>query len=231
MISIAVAAVFILGVLGIDVGAKVLVVLITLGRRSWRSWAWPSSPRAAQVGSSSRPFEPGNVFNSGVLAVLGICFAAFMGFESTALYRAEARDPARTIPRATYAAVGFMAVFYCFITWTVVQAFGEADIQAAAGEMGPGLFFATMDQYVGAWAVHAMYVLIVTSVYASQLAFHNAINRYVFGMAESGTRCRACSPAPTGPAARRSRVGCRACLPWPSCSHPPHWTSTRCRTC
>ena len=31
-----------------------------------------------------------------------------------------------------------------------------------------------------------MYVLIVTSVYASQLAFHNAINRYVFGMAESG---------------------------------------------
>ncbi|HEY5116540.1 MAG TPA: hypothetical protein VIJ00_13540 [Nakamurella sp.] len=32
-------------------------------------------------------------------------FAAFMGLESTALYRPEARDPERSIPRATYAAV------------------------------------------------------------------------------------------------------------------------------
>ena len=37
--------------------------------------------------------------------VLAFCFAAFMGFESTALYRPEARRPERTIPRATYAAV------------------------------------------------------------------------------------------------------------------------------
>lgn len=36
-----------------------------------------------------------------------------------------------------------------------------------------------------------MYVLIVTSVYASQLAFHNAINRYVHGMAVAGALPRA----------------------------------------
>jgi amino acid transporter len=131
-------------------------------------------------------FNPDNFFQGGVMAVLGICFAAFMGFESTALYRAEARDPARTIPRATYAAVGFMSLFYCFIAWTVVQALGEGNVQAGAGQQGPALFFNTINTYVGAWAEQAMYVLIVTSVYASQLAFHNAINRYVYGMAESG---------------------------------------------
>ncbi len=185
--AIAVVAVFILGALGIDVGAKVLVVLITLESAILVIMGVAIVAQGGAGGLGVASFEPGNIFNSGVLAVLGICFAAFMGFESTALYRAEARDPARTIPRATYAAVGFMALFYCFITWTVVQAFGEAEIQSAAGELGPALFFATMDQYVGAWAVHAMYVLIVTSVYASQLAFHNAINRYVFGMAECGT--------------------------------------------
>ncbi|WP_246113937.1 APC family permease [Streptomyces montanus] len=184
--AIAVVVVFILGALGIDVGAKVLVVLITLESAILAIMGIAIVVQGGAEGLGAASFDPSNVFQSGVLAVLGICFAAFMGFESTALYRAEARDPARTIPRATYAAVGFMALFYCFITWTVVQALGEAGVQGGAGKQGAALFFATIHQYVGAWAEHAMYVLIVTSVYASQLAFHNAINRYVFGMAESG---------------------------------------------
>ena len=184
--AIAVVVVFILGALGIDVGAKVLVVLITLESAILAIMGVSIIAQGGAHGLGLASFDPHNIFNSGVLAVLGICFAAFMGFESTALYRAEARDPARTIPRATYAAVAFMALFYCFISWTVVQALGQADVQAGAGAQGPALFFVTIHQYVGGWAEHAMYVLIVTSVYASQLAFHNAINRYTFGMAESG---------------------------------------------
>ena len=184
--SIAVVVVFVLGALGIDVGAKVLVVLITLESAILAIMGVSIIAQGGAHGLGVASFAPHNVFQSGVLAVLGICFAAFMGFESTALYRAEARDPARTIPRATYAAVGFMALFYCFISWTVVQALGQADVQAGAGKQGPALFFITIHQYVGGWAEHAMYLLIVTSVYASQLAFHNAINRYTFGMAESG---------------------------------------------
>jgi amino acid transporter len=184
--AIAVVAVFILGVAGIDVGAKVLVVLITLESSILAIMGVSILVQGGAHGIGFASFNPHNIFNSGVLAVLGICFAAFMGFESTALYRAEARDPARTIPRATYAAVAFMALFYCFISWTVVQAVGQADLQSVAGKQGPALFFITIHQYVGGWAEHAMYVLIVTSVYAAQLAFHNAINRYTFGMAESG---------------------------------------------
>lgn len=184
--AVAIVAVYYLGVLGIDVGAKVLVVLITLESAILAIMGVSIVVQGGASGLGVASFNPDNIFNGGVLAVLGICFAAFMGFESTALYRAEARDPARTIPRATYAAVVFMALFYCFISWTVVQAFGQGNIQAEAGAQGPALFFTTINQYVGGWAEHAMYALIVTSVYASQLAFHNAINRYTFGMAESG---------------------------------------------
>ena len=183
---IAVVAVFVLGALGIDVGAKVLVVLISLESAILAVMAVAIVLRGGAHGLGAASLDPQNVFQGGVLAVLGICFAAFMGFESTALYRAEARDPARTIPRATYTAVAFMALFYCFVSWAVVQAVGQADVQAVAGKEGSALFFVTIRQYVGPWAEHAMYVLIVTSVYAAQLAFHNAINRYVFGMAESG---------------------------------------------
>jgi amino acid transporter len=184
--AIAVVAVFILGAAGIDVGAKVLVVLITLESSILAIMGVSILVQGGAHGIGFASFDPHNIVNSGVLAVLGICFAAFMGFESTALYRAEARDPRRTIPRATYAAVAFMAIFYCFISWTVVQAVGQADLQPVAGKEGPALFFITIHQYVGGWAEHAMYALIVTSVYAAQLAFHNAINRYTYGMAESG---------------------------------------------
>ena len=131
-------------------------------------------------------FAPANVFVPGVAAILGFAFAAFMGFESTALYREEARDPDRTVPRATYIAVGFMAIFYAFALWILVQAFGSADIVAIAGEHTADLAFVAMAQYVGDWGVALMYVLIVTSVFASQLAFHNAINRYTLSLSRDG---------------------------------------------
>lgn len=85
-----------------------------------------------------------------------------------------------------YIAVGFMSVFYAFIVWAVIQAFGDDQVVEAAGELSGGMFFRAIGQYVGPWAETAMYVLIVTSVYASQLAFHNAINRYVYMLAKDG---------------------------------------------
>lgn len=184
--AIAVLLVYALGYVGIDIGAKVLGVLIILesGILALMGLAIIAQGGADGLGFAS--FSPSNAINSETLAILGICFAAYMGFESTALYRAEARDPERTIPRATFLAVGFMALFYAFVAWSVVQAFGEAGFRAAAAEQGPALFFTTIGEYVGGWGEHAMYALIVTSVYAGQLAFHNAINRYVHGMAVAG---------------------------------------------
>ena len=83
-------------------------------------------------GLSGASFTPSAVFSPGMFGVLAFCFAAFMGFESTALYRPEARRPERTIPRATYAAVIFMALFYCLVVWAIIQAFGNEGVIAAA---------------------------------------------------------------------------------------------------
>ncbi|TCI98840.1 APC family permease [Aeromicrobium sp. IC_218] len=183
---VAVVAVYLLGIRGIDLGARVLTVLIVLeaGILSLLALAIVFQGGADGLGVAS--FDPSNVFTEGTMATIGICFAAFMGFESTALYRAEAKDARRTIPRATFLAVAFMGLFYCFVVWTIVQALGQDNVEAGAGEAGPALFFTTINTYLGPWAEHAMYVLVVTSVYASQLAFHHAINRYVHGMARHG---------------------------------------------
>ena len=56
----------------------------------------------AQDGAEGITFgtlDPANLFNPGMFAILGVGFAAFMGFESTALYREEARRNAATLNR------------------------------------------------------------------------------------------------------------------------------------
>lgn len=96
--AIAVLLVFLLGYLGIDVGAKVLGVLIVLESGILAIMGVAIIAQGGADGLGLASFTPSNALNSGTLATLGICFAAYMGFESTALYRAEARDPERTIP-------------------------------------------------------------------------------------------------------------------------------------
>ncbi|GAA5124655.1 APC family permease [Alloalcanivorax gelatiniphagus] len=182
--------------LGISVGVRLLCVLVgleclllgvlsvaVLAEVGPNSWSWSA-------------FEPAGWLDARFFAVLGICFAAFMGFESTALYRAEARRPGWTIPRATFAAIGFMAVFDFFVVWAVPQAYagsvdsltdGSGDgVKAAAGEHGAALFLVVAREHLGVWAESTMFVLIVTSAFASQLAFHNAINRYTHTLAREG---------------------------------------------
>lgn len=183
---VAVVLVWYVGRRGIDVGAKVLGVLLVAETAILALLAFAVVVQGGNDGLSAASFTPDAVSAPGMAAILAISFAAFMGFESTALYRSEARDPNRTIPRATYGAVVFMAVFYCFIVWAVVQAFGDANVVAAAGGDIAGLFFSAIETYVGGWASDVMYVLIVTSAFASQVAFHNAINRYTYSLARDG---------------------------------------------
>lgn len=185
-VGLAIAVVWFIGRRGIDVGAKVLGVLLAAETAILALVVAGVLIRGGATGLSGASFTPDAVFSPGMFAVLAFGFAAFMGFESTALYRPEARNPERTIPRATYAAVTFMAVFYCLVVWAVIQAFGDNGVLDAAGADTAGLFFAAADRFVGTWARDVMYILIVTSVLASQIAFHNAINRYTFALARDG---------------------------------------------
>jgi amino acid transporter len=188
---IALMLVWWLGYRGIDVGAKVLGVLLVAESAILGVLAVWILAHGGAHGISFASFSPHAIFTPGMAAVLGISFAAFMGFEATALYRKEARNPDRTIPRATYIAVGFMGLFYAFITWSVIQAFGDAQAPASAGKDLVGFFFTAMDRYVGTWGALVMSVLLLTSVYAAQLAFHNSINRYTFSLARDGIFPRA----------------------------------------
>ncbi|MFD7257093.1 APC family permease [Streptomyces sp. NPDC059874] len=174
------------GFRSIDFGAKLLGILLVAETGILVLLAAGVLLEGGAHGLSLGSFAPGAVLVPGTAAVLAFAFAAFTGFESTVIYRREARDPDRTIPRATYIAVAFLGLFYAFIVWTVIQAFGAEEVLAAAGADPGGLFFAAITTYVGPWAADLMHVFIVTSVIASLLAFHNAINRYALALSEEG---------------------------------------------
>ncbi|WP_043908695.1 APC family permease [Kitasatospora griseola] len=179
------------GFRSIDFGAKVLGVLLLAETGILVLLAAAVLLKGGAHGLSLQAFAPGNVLTDGTPGVLALAFAAFTGFESTVIYRREARNPDRTVPRATYLAVAFLGLFYAFVVWTVIQAYGDAEVVAAAADDPGGLFFTAIDQYVGDWAADLMHVLIVTSILASLLAFHNATSRYGLALAEEGLLPRA----------------------------------------
>ncbi len=187
VVSLVIAlAVYGLSITGVDVGAKVLGALLIVESLILVYLAGSIVLAGGANGFSLALFEPANIFNPGMFAILGFGFAAFMGFESTTIYRSEARDPGRSIPRATYISVAFLAVFYSVSLWIVIQGFGDANVVGVAAEDPAALFFISMGTYVGDLGVSLLFLLIVTSLYAGQLAFHNAINRYGYALARDG---------------------------------------------
>lgn len=135
---------------------------------------------------SFQSFEP-SVFMQGNLGIAFIfTIAAFIGFESTAIYAEECRDPHKTVPRATVCALLLITAFFCFTSWSLVQAYGFDQIVAIASKDPGNFVFNITRQYVGQWAVESMSVLLITSLFAAALAFHNNISRYLFSISRDG---------------------------------------------
>lgn len=137
-------------------------------------------------GISLTAFAPATVFAPGLGAALVFVVGSFMGFEATAIFAEEAENPRRTIPRATYIAVALIAGFYAFSTWSISQYYGPSQIQAAAQAGLEALFFTAATEVLGGWSVGAMELLLIVSLFASALSFHNTINRYFFALGRDG---------------------------------------------
>ena len=112
---------------------------------------------------------------------LGLMFAffSFIGFEATAVFRNEARDPDRTIPRATYVAVISIGVLYSISAWLVTSAVGPSQVLDAAASDPENMVLDLATTYVAPILQDAMQVLLATSFFACALTIHNVIARYV----------------------------------------------------
>ncbi|MBE7191115.1 APC family permease [Gordonia polyisoprenivorans] len=129
-------------------------------------------------GLSAEPLNPTKFFNGGTGLALLFAFGNFIGFEATALYRDEVRDPRRTIPRATYAAVFLIGGFYAISAYSLITAYGSA-APGRATDDPTSMFDGAMATYVSSSLATITLVLVATSALASVLSTHNVVARYL----------------------------------------------------
>ena len=173
-----------LGVQGVHSGAKVLgvfmtleVVMITvLSVFSLFGGDVPVSD------FSLEPFNPSVVLSGALGVALMFAHASFIGFEGSAIYGEEARDPARTIPRATYLSIAFMGILYAVSGWLIMNALGLDNVVAIATETGGNFIFVASDTIIGHNISLLFQILIVTATFAAIVTFHNNVSRYLFSL-------------------------------------------------
>lgn len=198
---IAWALVYALSVLSVDVGAKFLGVLMVLEIGSLLLVAVAVLADGGPGGwDLAASFSPGEIFAGGFAGSAGIAlafaFASFIGFEATAIYGEESRDPKRTVPRATYLAVGTITVLFAVTSFAIVTGMGSETAVDRAAELSSvdgvpltdpaAVLFGVADEFVGSWLGTVMSWLVLSSLFAGLLAFQNSASRYFFAMGRAG---------------------------------------------
>jgi amino acid transporter len=135
---------------------------------------------------SVAPFGPRAIFSSGFSVALVFVVSSFIGIEATVIFGEEARDPVRTIPKATYISVLLIAIFYAFSTWAISIYYGPSRILAEATSNTATLYLNAIDKLLGPVMAMVMNVLLITSLFACALSFHSTINRYLFAIGREG---------------------------------------------
>ncbi|WP_277441721.1 APC family permease [Streptomyces sp. SPB162] len=121
-------------------------------------------------------------------AGLGLFFAfwSWVGFESTAMYGEESRNPKKVVPRATLISVVGVGLFYVFVSWMMISAAGRAGAVKLAANDGMALFFNPLGEHFGSWAVRVFQWLVVTGSFACAMAFHQCASRYLYAIGREG---------------------------------------------
>jgi amino acid transporter len=141
-------------------------------------------------GPDGIPLSPINPINAfiGVSPGLGLFFAftSWVGFESTAMYGEESRNPKKIIPRATYIAVIGIGVFYVLVSWAAIAGNGLQQSIEMSQKDPFSLFFNPTRQHLGEWAVTMFQWLMITGSFAAASAFHNSASRYLYAIGREG---------------------------------------------
>ncbi len=194
-VFIAIAVIGVLGWLRVDLNAKVLAIFLTLEIIVVAIFDFVVLGDPAAGGLTSEAFNPDIAFGAGLGAALSFTMAAFVGFESAAIYGEECKDPRRTVARATYIALGITSLFYAFSAWMLQSAVG-AEVVTDAGALVEGGFttpdgaapdptsvlFITLDAQLSTFIADVATLLFCTSLFAASLSFHNAVSRYFFAL-------------------------------------------------
>jgi amino acid transporter len=164
------AVVAVLGLLRVDLTSRVLAVLS--GVELLVIVAVTASGLAHPAGDhvSAAALSPTGLHLSGLGAVLAVGVLGFVGFEQAPVLAEEARDRARTIPRATYLCLAAVAA------WALSVHYGDHVVPVAQSPACTTMLFAMAPHQLAAIG----HTLFLTSLLAAAVSFHTTVVRYVW---------------------------------------------------
>lgn len=185
---IAIAAAGILGYRQVDLSAKILMVLVILEYLIVFVIDAAILTKSGDSGLTLAPFSWSSFMSGSPAIGILFAFASFIGFEATTIYAEEAREPRTTVPRATYISVLLIGLFYMITSWLMVIGEGVDKLMPALqGLADPTVFlFNIAGRYVGEPVPTIMGLLLVTSLFAAVVAFHNGAARYKYVAGREG---------------------------------------------
>jgi amino acid transporter len=202
-----------LSLFSVDIGSKVLGVLMILEVLALVVTAVAILVQNAGSIDFVAAFSPDAILAGGVTGTAGIAiafaFASFIGFEATAIYGEESKDPKRSVAKATYWAIGLITGLFAVVSLAMSTAMASYSNPAGPEGLQEGLYgyiaeFGALDPAIGltnpagvlqhmadvslggTWMSTIMGYLVLTSCFAGILAFQNAISRYFFAMGRGG---------------------------------------------
>ncbi|HLG57875.1 MAG TPA: APC family permease [Vicinamibacterales bacterium] len=181
-VAIGIALVAVLGYNDIRISARVLAVLLIAEVTILLVMDAVILVQGGESGISAAPFYPSNIFSGAAGVAIIFAFGCFIGFEATAVYGEEARNPKRTIPRGTYVAIFVIGGFYVVTMWAISLGYGLDRVTAAAQKDPVNFVFTLNDSFVGSFSTDLMNWVVLTSLFAVVLAFHNTLARYLFSL-------------------------------------------------
>lgn len=200
---IAWAVVTVLSILQVDIGAKVLGILMGTEILSLLVTAIVVIAKGGGADGLhfGLSFGPGHIFSGGLDGGAGIAlafaFASYIGFEATAIYAEETKNPKRAVPIATYTAVSLIAVLFAVTSWAIVSGIGSEHAVGNVMKISNGLgspeqvVYSVARQFVGGWMATLMSWLVLSSLFAGLLAFQNSAARYFFSLGRAHVLPRA----------------------------------------
>jgi amino acid transporter len=176
------AVVAVLGLARVEITGRVLGVLLcaelaVIVAQTIGGLARPADGHLSFATLSPAALGSAGFGTFGVLAVVAVL--GFVGFEQAPVLAEEAKHARRTVPAATYTALGMIAVVYAGASWAMAAHTGTSHVVAAAAAQGPGLLFGLSGSSALSQAAQWLFL---TSLFAAALAFHNATWRYAFAL-------------------------------------------------
>jgi amino acid transporter len=177
-------------ILGFTLTAEVLVLLALAFSVIFKGGG-PDGFMLGRTLGLNHAFEalPAGAFGTAATAgsmAIGLFFAfwSWVGFETTAVYGEESRNPKKIIPRATIIAVVGLGLFYTFISAIVIAGNGaKTSVESSISANPLNLFFGLVTGNLGGVVLDIYKILLVIGSFACALAFHNVAARYLFALA------------------------------------------------